>query len=117
MTAMRVTLITLAVLLGVMAAADASAHGRRHHGGVRFGVFVGAPAFWYYPPPYYHYPPYYYPRTVVVPASPPVYIEQGHPAPAPPPSDWYYCREADAYYPYVDRCAGPWERVAPHPPS
>ena len=117
MKAASVTLITLAVLLGVMAAADALANGRRHHGGVRFGVFIGAPAYWYYGPRYFYPPPYYYPPTVVVPASPSIYVEQGQPTPAPLESYWYYCRESDAYYPYVKRCAGPWERVPPRPPS
>ncbi|OGA24768.1 MAG: hypothetical protein A3I01_10345 [Betaproteobacteria bacterium RIFCSPLOWO2_02_FULL_65_24] len=98
-----------------MAAAPAWAHGGRHHGGghVRFGVVVGAPLVWHYPPPYY-----YYPRTVVVP-SPPTYIERGPAPEAAPPAQayWYYCRGADAYYPYVKHCPGGWERVLPQPPG
>ena len=117
MKTVKATLLFLAVVLGVTASAAALAH----RGGVRFGVFVGAPAFWY-PPPYYYnpYPYYYYPRTVVVPAGPTTYVEQGQAeaAPAPAPSSyWYYCRESNAYYPYVDQCAGQWERVTPRPPS
>ena len=137
MKAAKATLFSLVVLLGVAVTADAFANGRRHygghhrgvhhgghhhHGGVRFGfgLFVGAPAFGYYPSYYYPpYPPYYYPQTVVVPTAPPVYVEQGQvPAPAQAqPGYWYYCRESNAYYPYVEQCAGQWERVPPRPPS
>ncbi len=39
------------------------------------------------------------------------------PAPvyAAPPSDgwWYYCGPAGAYYPYVQSCPVPWQRVPP----
>jgi len=91
--------------------------------GVGVGVVLGAP--WYYPPPYYgSYPyPYPYPPAVVVPSEPTVYIEQAPPpaaaAPAQPPQPayWYFCRDTNAYYPYVNQCATPWERVAPRPPS
>ncbi len=124
MKAAKATLFSLVVLLGVAVTADAFARGRGHHhghGGVRFGLFVGAPAFGYYPSPYYYppYSPYYYPQTVVVPTAPPVYVEQGQvPAPAQAqPGYWYYCRESNAYYPYVEQCAGQWERVPPRPPS
>jgi hypothetical protein len=38
------------------------------------------------------------------------------PAPsAPQPSYWYYCREANAYYPYVSTCPGGWVPVSPSP--
>ena len=80
---------------------------------VRFGVIVGAPAFWFYPPP----PPYYYPPLVAMPSSPPVYIEQGaaqYP-PAQPGGYWYFCADAQAYYPYVKECPGGWQSVAPQP--
>ncbi|MBI1965542.1 MAG: hypothetical protein HYS46_04770 [Betaproteobacteria bacterium] len=126
MRALKVALLSAAVLVGAMASAAAIAHGgHHHHSRARVGVFIGAPVFyapWYYHPPYYYYPPYYYPPTVVVPPSPPVYIEQGQaPAPAAPAqrSDhyWYYCPEAKAYYPYVRQCAGGWQRVVPQPPS
>lgn len=112
------------VLLGITASMPALAHGGgRHHRGsnVHFGVFVGAPAFWYYPRPYYYYPPpyYYHPQVVTAPAAPTTYIERGD---ANVPQEqaqgyWYYCPEAKAYYPYVKQCAGGWQRVAPQPPS
>jgi hypothetical protein len=137
MKAARATLFSVVVLLGVAVTADAFAQGRRHHGrhhggvhhgghhhhgGVRFGLFVGAPFFGYYGAPYYYppYSPYYYPRTVVVPSSPPVYVEQGQvdaPPMQPQAGYWYYCRQANAYYPYVEQCAEPWERVPPRPAS
>ena len=95
-----------------------------HHSRVHFGFYFGGPA--WYPAPYYYPPPaYYYPPPVVV-QQPPVYVEQHAPAPpAPAPqssapqsatdSSWYYCRDTQAYYPYVQSCASPWQRVAPRP--
>ena len=100
-------------------------HGGGYHGGYRghvgVGVYFGAPLWYgYYGPSYfnpYYYDPYYYPPYSS--ASPPVYIEQGHPAPAPAPSQgyWYYCLESKSYYPYVQQCPGDWQRVSPTPPG
>ncbi len=103
-----------------------------HRGGVRFGLSLGVPAFGYgYPRPYYspyyapsYYSPYDYPGSVV--AAPPVYVEQGQTEePAAEPrqgrqgrqGSWYFCRDSNSYYPYVQQCASEWERVAPRPPS
>lgn len=83
------------------------------HGGVRFGVFLGGPLFW--GPPYY-YPPYYYPPVVAVPDSPPVYIQQDEQAAPADQNWWYFCRDSNAYYPYVNQCPGGWQRVSPQPP-
>ena len=102
-------------------------HGGWHgHGSVGLGFYVGGPWYWYppyyYPPYYYSYPPYY-PPAVGVPASPPVYVEQGQAEPgsagpsSPAQAYWYYCTESQAYYPYVKECAGQWQRVPPQPPS
>ena len=115
MKPVKATLTLVVLVLGIIASASALAW---HHGGhVRFGVFIGAPVYWY-PPPYYYYPPYY-PPVVAVPSSPPVYIEQVNARPAPAQSQanwWYYCADAKAYYPYVKQCPGGWQRVAPQPP-
>ena len=104
---------------GSIVATSADAGGRHYHRhGARVGVFVGAPLVF---APYY-YPRYYYPPAVAVPApvaSAPVYIEQplGEPGPpavgAPPAagSYWYFCRDTQTYYPYVQQCGSPWERV------
>ena len=101
--------------------------------GVNFGVpFAPYPYYYrpYYAPFYYepyYYPPQYYPPVVVTLPAPPVYIEQGaqqQPAPvrqaAPqqePASWWYYCVEAQGYYPYVKQCPGGWQQVSPQPPG
>jgi hypothetical protein len=85
----------------------AGAHVGGHHFGkprVGFGVFVAAPAFWYFPPL-----PYFPPIDAL---AAPVYIEQGS-APDLPAGYWYYCAEAKAYYPDVKECAGIWQPVAP----
>lgn len=112
---MRLTKVTLAVvLLALLSSGSAYAWGR-HGPHVRFGVMLGGPV-WFGPVyyPHYYYPPVYY---APIPVSPPVYIEQGgaQPAPAPERSSWYYCAETNAYYPYVKECAGGWQRVSPLP--
>src|SRR5213592_1737644 len=59
MTRIKAALPLRALLLGATAPLPALAW---HHGGVRFGVVVGAPFYpWYYPP---YYSPYYYPPAV-----------------------------------------------------
>ncbi len=46
------------------------------------------------------------------PAPPPVVVLPPMSLPAPQSGgDWYYCRPAGAYYPYVQVCPAPWERV------
>ena len=62
--------------------------------------------------------PVYAPPVVVVPPEPTVYVEQGSAAanPAEPVAGyWYFCREANNYYPYVKECPGGWQQVAPQP--
>jgi len=104
------------LVLGVAASTAALAHGGQSR--ARVGVYIGVPAVfapWYYAyPPRYSYP---YPYAVAQPSGPTQYIEQGQ-APAAQGSDpnWYYCPEAKAYYPYVDKCAAGWQRVKPQPP-
>jgi hypothetical protein len=85
--------------LVVSATASAGWHGH-------VGVWIG-PGPWWWGPPYY---PYYYPPVVV---ADPVYVQ---PVPA-PPNYWYYCRESNAYYPYVSQCPSGWEQVSPQPPA
>jgi hypothetical protein len=119
------TMLVLAIaLLGIVATASVSAGGRGHYRGsrVHFGIFVGAPAYWHYPSPYYYYPPYYpsyYPPVAASPAAPTTYIERGDARAAPEQAQdyWYYCPEAQAYYPYVKQCAKGWQKVAPQPPN
>jgi len=55
----------------------------------------------------------YSPPSVVVAPAPQVYVE---PVP-PPPTYWYYCDAAQAYYPYVQQCPGEWRPVLPTPPG
>jgi hypothetical protein len=114
MKAVKATLSLVVFVFGASASVPALAW---HHGGhAHFGVFIGAPGYWYSP---YYYPPYY-PPEAAVPSSPPTYIEQGgaQPAPAPAQSNWwYYCADAKSYYPYVKECPAGWQRVAPQPPS
>ena len=111
-------------------------------GGFALGVGVGALA----AAPYYNYPYYagypYAGYPVVTFPTETVYVQQGvsaqpppQPAPqtsnAPPPpargsvtvaqsnpnSVWYFCKQANGYYPYVPSCAEGWETVPSTPPS
>jgi|SRR5262245_41462127 len=109
MNRVKAVLGLCAVLLGGAASAPALAW---HHGGVRFGVVIGAPFYpWYYPP-YYYYPPY---PVVTTPPAPTTYVEQSgaRAAPAQGSSYWYYCPESKTYYPYVKECPAGWLRVVP----
>jgi len=79
-----------------------------------WGINLGVPVY----PPYYPYPyPAYALPIVVAPAAPLVYIERQPEAPPLEPGWWYYCHEAQAYYPHVQQCPGPWQQVAPLPPQ
>ncbi len=96
--------------------------------GARVGVVIGAPfiasPWWYspYPYPYYYgYGPYYYPPPVYMQEQPSVYVERQAPAPAAPQAQpepyWYYCQDSKTYFPYVQKCATPWQRVVPYAPQ
>lgn len=98
------------------------------YGGRRSGFYgsysFGIPYTPYYYRPYYGgygYPPFpsysYYPPVVIVPATPPVYIQQPSALTASPPETnyWHYCENPAGYYPYVKKCPGGWLKVAPQP--
>jgi hypothetical protein len=99
--------------------------GHRHGGHFSTSVWIGPGWGWsvwdpfYYPYyyPYYRYPyPYYYNApTVVVPQEPQEYISSPA-AKEEPAGYWYYCKEANGYYPYVKRCPGGWMKVVPYQP-
>ncbi len=64
----------------------------------------------------------YYPPAVVIPSTPPVYVEkepeqtvQSIQASRENSNYWHYCRKPEGYYPYVRKCEGGWLKVAPHP--
>ena len=113
--------VVMAALLGSsLLATDADAHRYRHRSSV--GIYFGVPGPYYYYPRHYYYPRYYYPPSVYYAPAPsaPVYIEQSPPAAPPAPSSssagayWYYCRDSQTYYPYVQQCASPWQQVVPN---
>jgi len=120
MNGTKKTALLVALALVFSAIADSAlAHGR-NRAGAHVGLYFGVPLAgwgWYgapYYPPYYYYPP----TSVVVVPQPQTYIQQDPPAaaaPAPQPGYWYYCADAQAYYPYVKECPAGWERVTPQP--
>jgi hypothetical protein len=131
-TALVLALLLMTLFASDMASADGRHWGGGHHGGshVGVGVVIGGPFWgpsWYYPhyypyypyyPSYPYYYPYYYPPTVVVPSTPPVYMERSEPEPSSTqPGVWYYCPDSRNYYPYVRECPGGWQKVPAQPPS
>ena len=125
MKSTKVAILLAAIIAGSLVATSVDARGGhfRHHHRSHVGIWFGVPGPFFYPSPYY-YPRYYYPPVVVpAPVAPPVYIERPAVDSAPPTESsaayWYYCRDTQTYYPYVQQCASPWERVVPNsaPPS
>lgn len=136
----RILIGALALLTLAAASLPAEAHGNRGHSRARVGVYIGAPVViggWWAPRPYYYapYPYYYSPPPVVVREvvrEPLVfYDERGNPVPparpqaqapaqGPQPGTaapaWFFCQDTQSYYPYVETCASPWQRVIPQPP-
>lgn len=84
--------------------------GYRGFGGV--GLYYAQPWFspWYFGPPTYYYPP-----ALIVPTTPPVYIEQGLRQSPASESAWQYCPDTQAYYPFVRQCEGGWQSLPAHP--
>lgn len=122
MNARRLALVLALLASGLFLAEAAQAdRGRHPHSRARIGVFIGAPLFWpWYYPPYHPWYPYPSQPVVVVPATPPTYIERGEEdgaeaAPAPPGGYWYYCYDPPGYYPDVRQCRGGWQAVPPRP--
>lgn len=135
------TLAALAAVsaLSALTLVSSDADARTFHGRARVGVYFGGPVIAPWRPYYYGgygygypygYP--YYPAPVVVQEQPTVYVEQqpdpaiaGQGAPAPStapqaqaqPQYWYYCQDSKTYYPHVQNCASPWQRVIPHAPQ
>ena len=134
------TLAALAAVsaLSTLALVSTDADARTFHGRARVGVYIGGPVIAPWRPYYgygygygYGYPygyPYYAP--VAVQEQPTVYVEQqpdpaiaGQAAPAPSTAPqaqqqyWYYCQDSKTYYPHVQNCASPWQRVIPHAPQ
>lgn len=121
----QVLMAAAAVSFVVLSGSASADRGYHHHRGgrVHFGLTLGVPL-WYPGPYYYHPPPVYgypsYPPAVVVRPAPTVYVEREDQValdPVPPAriQYWYFCRDADAYYPYVKECPSPWERVPARP--
>jgi hypothetical protein len=92
-------------------------HHVHHHGHVHTTIGIGFgfwDPWWGFPPAYY--PAYYPSSVVVVPYSPPVYIEKDEQE-ASASNWWYYCANPRGYYPYVNECTVGWQKVSPQPPS
>lgn len=99
----------LALVALALTAGCASAWADRGH--ARIGVYLGP--YW---GPWWGPPAYYYNYSAPVVVERPVYVETPPVVQAAPAiSYWYFCRSANAYYPYVKDCPSGWERVLPKP--
>jgi hypothetical protein len=104
----------LILVLLAFASAPVFAGGGHGHGRVVLGFNFGFPVYapwYYYPPPAYYYPPA---PVYVSPPAPTQYVERSDTAPE-GAGTWYFCRESNAYYPYVKQCPGGWTRVPAQP--
>lgn len=136
-------MIAAAMAAGLLTSAGAWADRGRSHVGVGIGFSFGSPwggfhprAFhhrgfghWpYYRDPFYswhrydpYYGPYYGPprhdrrpsRNRVEHVPPP---GANAPVTTPPKPVWYYCAQADGYFPYVQDCPEGWQSVSAEPP-
>ena len=132
---MKKHLCILSILTAVLMASVIPGHAeyyRGHHGGGGWGpgwgpvlglglglglLELSRPH--YYP---YQYTGYYSSQPIIIQQRiPDVYLQ---PAPqyAPPqqpqePPYWYYCKESQAYFPYVKECPQGWMKVVPTPPA
>ncbi len=121
-------LIYLMIPLFALAMSDIAwsrgGHGHRHNH-FNFGIGVGRPPI-FYGPGYWGYPSsgysiplfyrsyYYSPPTVVVPVTPPVYIQREQTTMTQTQINyWHYCLNPQGYYPDVQSCPEGWIQVAP----
>ena len=139
-----VLIVTIMAITAILVSGVPVMAGGGHGGGWGWGYFglglaTGALlSYPYYYQPYYPYYPYYsyYPSypyayapaystspTVIYREREPAYADEG--AYAEPDraryssrNTWYYyCKESNAYYPYVRICPGGWGKVPAVPPS
>lgn len=103
-TSLKVVGLAAVLLAGAMTAPIADAHPRG-----RVGVWIGGPFWW---PGYWGYP-YVVERPVIVqPPAEPLVVQ---PSAAQQNQLWYYCRDAQMYYPYVTSCPSAWQEVPATP--
>lgn len=101
---MRTFLQACCLLVLAVMSLSAAAHGRP-----RINVHIGgywAP--WWIIPSIVHYS---VARPVVIEREEPIVIDET----TPPQAYWYYCRSANAYYPYVKSCPEAWEEIPAQP--
>lgn len=105
--------VLTAVVLLLGSATPGDAHGHRTYVGAHVwvgpGIWWGSRALW--GPFWWGYPYPYLGPPAVIQQPAPIYVEPAPPAPE--PYYWYYCRERQAYYPYVQQCPGEWMKVVP----
>jgi len=118
-TTVRIIICLLVFLMAATLNATNAEARRGGHGGhgprVGVGFWIGPGWGWpyYYPSNYY---PYYPPEPpIVIQQQPEVYVQ-----PVPQEEQtlyWYYCKDPQGYYPYVNRCPSGWMKVVPTPPT
>ncbi|MDR3430810.1 MAG: hypothetical protein P4L95_02700 [Rouxiella aceris] len=82
----------------------------------RGGVWIAPFPYPYYPYPYYA-PPVVEEPVIIQQQTSDVYVQPTPPQQPAEPVYWYYCQEAQGYYPYVKQCPKGWMKVVPTPPA
>jgi hypothetical protein len=101
-TSLKVIALAAALVAAGLAPTVAEARPRG-----RVNVWVGGPLWW---PGFWGYPMVVERPVYVQPPLEPVYVQ-----PAPQNHLWYYCHDAQMYYPYVTSCPSPWQEVPATP--
>jgi hypothetical protein len=113
MTRFVIVLALLAACSGAWARGSWGHYHRYGGSSVRLGFYVGSP--WW--GPWWGAPTYYYNYAPPVVMQPSVPLEMPTVQAPAANSYWYFCRAANAYYPYVRSCPSGWEQVTPTPPA
>lgn len=104
----RVALPLKAAVLATALAAGLAPTIADAHPRARVGVWIGGPFWW----PGYWGPVVVQRPVVVQPPAEPLIVQ---PSAAQQTHLWYYCREAQMYYPYVTSCPSAWQEVPATP--
>ena len=79
-----------------------------HHGHGFYGYWP-----WYFPLSYGFAMPYY--GTSFYLDAPVTYVEMAPPGAIQPSTSWYYCKNPEGYFPYVQECPSGWQTVPAQP--
>ena len=125
---MKKYLSILSTVIALLMTSVTPGQAEHYHGGGGWGPLLGLGLGlglmelsrpYYYPYPYVGY---YSSQPIVIQQQNPDVYAQPLPQYAPTqqtqePPYWYYCKESQAYFPYVKQCPQGWMKVVPTPPA